>query len=110
MSKVIILEAAFREATLFNSDISNWATSKVISLKHTFDGAAAFNGGKCPFFNDVLFLFTKKAQLICCFSFNWYKTYPNGTCPRSLLCIRHLKLPHSSIPTFPTGLLPKWSV
>ena len=59
MSKVIILEAAFREATLFNSDISNWATSKVISLKHTFDGAAAFNRGKCPFFNDVLFLFTK---------------------------------------------------
>ena len=58
-------------------DISKWDVSKVITLEAAFKFATLFNGGKCPFCNDVLILFTKKAQLICCFSFNC-KIFPNG--------------------------------
>ena len=43
MSKVTSLYGTFKGASLFNSDVTNWATSKVTSLDQTFTGAAAFN-------------------------------------------------------------------
>ena len=93
VSKVTTLHSTFKFATLFNSNISNWATSKVVSLVHTFDGAAAFNGGKCPSFNGVFDFIHKKNTTDLLFLFlNYYKIYPNGTCPRSLNCITHLML------------------
>ena len=69
MSKVTTLHSTFQSATLFNSDISNWATSKVVSLVHTFDGAAAFNGGKCPSFNGVFYFIHKESTTDLLFLF-----------------------------------------
>jgi hypothetical protein len=69
VSKVTSLHSTFKDADLFNSDITNWATSEVTSLEHTFNNAIAFNGGKSIFFYDFD-ISHKQAQLIYFFSFS----------------------------------------
>jgi surface protein len=71
VSKVTTLYKTFFLASAFDSSVSRWDTSKVTNLGFAFSKATVFNGGKSIFFYNVLILFTsKKAQLICCFSFS----------------------------------------